>query len=53
MWKCVHLAIVSPDRTGRGRARRTVRGKTAPNAFDGRLSATRQQLQPLWLVPCV
>ena len=43
---CVHMAIMSLDRTGRGRARWTMRWKTALDAFDitfdGRLSAVRQ-----------
>ena len=42
--KCVYLAIMSLDPTGRGRKRWTNRWKAALNAFeitfDGRLSAT-------------
>lgn len=44
--KCVYMAIMSLDPTGRGQARWTMRWKTALNAFDitfdGRLSAARQ-----------
>lgn len=44
--KCVYMAIMSLDPTGRGAARWTMRWKTALNAFDiafdGRLSAARQ-----------
>ncbi|MDW4918943.1 IS256 family transposase [Streptomyces californicus] len=44
--KCVYMAIMSLDPTGRGQARWTMRWKTALNAFDitfdGRLSAVRQ-----------
>ncbi|MFE9139529.1 transposase [Streptomyces sp. NPDC007355] len=44
--KCVYMAITSLDPTGRGKARWTMRWKTALNAFDitfdGRPSATRQ-----------
>jgi transposase-like protein len=44
--KCVYMAIMSLDPTGRGQARWTSRWKTALNAFDntfdGRLSAVRQ-----------
>ncbi|SCD37965.1 Transposase, Mutator family [Streptomyces sp. di188] len=44
--KCVSMAIMSLDPTGRGQARWTMRWKTALNAFDitfdGRLSAARQ-----------
>jgi transposase-like protein len=44
--KCVHMAIMSLDPTGKGQARWTMRWKTALNAFDitfdGRLSAARQ-----------
>jgi hypothetical protein len=47
--KCVYMAIMSLDPTGKGQARWTMRWKTALNAFDitfdGRLSATRQQPQ--------
>ncbi|OKJ07648.1 hypothetical protein AMK21_32115 [Streptomyces sp. CB00316] len=47
--KCVYMAIMSLDPTGKGQARWTMRWKTALNAFDitfdGRLSAARQQLQ--------
>ena len=45
--KCLYLAIMSLDPTGRGRKRWTNRWKAALNAldstFDGRLSAGRQQ----------
>ncbi|MFV2116999.1 transposase [Streptomyces sp. Act-28] len=45
--RCVHMAIMSLDPTGKRQARWTTRRKTAPNAFavtfDGRLSAARQQ----------
>ncbi|MET9405111.1 hypothetical protein ABZX90_04875 [Streptomyces sp. NPDC002935] len=37
------LAIMPLDPTGKGQARWTMRWKTALNAFDGRLSAARQQ----------
>ncbi|MEU9115187.1 transposase [Streptomyces sp. NPDC048483] len=51
--KCVYMAIMSLDPTGKGQARWTMRWKTALNAFDitfdGRLSAARQQPQPLWI----
>ena len=44
--KCLYLAIISLDPTGRGRKRWTNRRKAALNAFgitfDGRLSAGRQ-----------
>ncbi|MFF4035968.1 IS256 family transposase [Streptomyces sviceus] len=44
--KCVYMAIMSLDPTGRGQARWTMRWKTALNAFDitfeGRLSTARQ-----------
>ncbi|WP_030760336.1 IS256 family transposase [Streptomyces griseus] len=44
--KCVYMAIMSLDPTGKGQTRWTLRWKTALNAFDitfdGRLSATRQ-----------
>ncbi|WP_093804123.1 IS256 family transposase [Streptomyces sp. Wb2n-11] len=44
--KCVYMAIMSLDPTGKGQARWTLRWKTALNAFDitfdGRLSAARQ-----------
>jgi transposase-like protein len=44
--KCVYMAIMSLDPTGRGQTRWTMRWKTALNAFgitfDGRLSAARQ-----------
>ncbi|MFI5688226.1 IS256 family transposase [Streptomyces sp. NPDC051636] len=44
--KCVYMAIMSLDPTGKGQARWTGRWKTALNAFDitfdGRLSAARQ-----------
>ena len=44
--KCVYLAIMSLDPTGRGRQRWTNRWKPALNAFDitfdGRLSAGRK-----------
>lgn len=44
--KCVYMAIMSLDPTGKGRARWTMCWKTALNAlditFDGRLSAARQ-----------
>ncbi|WP_416238159.1 IS256 family transposase [Streptomyces mutabilis] len=44
--KCVYMAIMSFDPTGKGQARWTMRWKTALNAFDitfdGRLSAARQ-----------
>ncbi|MDQ1013261.1 transposase-like protein [Streptomyces sp. V4I23] len=40
--KCVYMAIMSLDPTGKGQARWTSRWKTALNAFDGRLSAARQ-----------
>jgi transposase-like protein len=44
--KCVYMAIMSLDPTGKGQARWTMRWKTALNAFDitfdGRLPATRQ-----------
>jgi transposase-like protein len=44
--KCVYLAIMSLDPTGRGRRRWTNRWKEALNAFDitfdGRLSAARK-----------
>lgn len=44
--KCVHMAIMSFDPTGKGQARWTMRWKTALKAFDitfdGRLSAGRQ-----------
>jgi putative transposase len=43
--KCLYLAIMSPDPTGKGRRRWTNRWKAALNAFDitfdGRLSAGR------------
>ncbi|WNF28790.1 IS256 family transposase [Streptomyces sp. C11-1] len=44
--KCVYMAIMSLDPTGKGQARWTMRWRTALNAFDitfdGRLSAARQ-----------
>lgn len=44
--KCVYMALMSLDPTGKGQARWTMRWKTALNAFDttfdGRLSAARQ-----------
>ncbi|MEU2509738.1 IS256 family transposase, partial [Streptomyces sp. NPDC007863] len=44
--KCVYMAIMSLDPTGRGQTRWTLRWKTALNAFDitfdGRLAAARQ-----------
>ena len=44
--KCVYLALMSLDPTGRGRKRWTNRWKEALNAFDltfeGRLSAARK-----------
>ncbi|MFE0547811.1 IS256 family transposase [Streptomyces sp. NPDC058891] len=44
--KCVYMAVMSLDPTGKGQARWTMRWKTALNAFDitfdGRLSAARQ-----------
>lgn len=44
--KCVYMAIMSLDPTGKGQAPWTMRWKTALNAFDitfeGRLSAARQ-----------
>ncbi|GAA0906727.1 hypothetical protein GCM10009574_099250 [Streptomyces asiaticus] len=44
--KCVYVAIMSLDPTGKGQARWTMRWKTALNAFDitfdGRLSVARQ-----------
>ncbi|MEV7427722.1 IS256 family transposase [Streptomyces sp. NPDC091212] len=44
--KCVYMAIMSLDPTGKGQARWTMRWKTALNAFDitfdGRLSAARR-----------
>ncbi len=44
--KCVYMAIMSLDPTGKGQARWTMSWKTALNAFhitfDGRLTATRQ-----------
>ena len=44
--KCVYVAIMSLDPTGKGQDRWTMRWKTALNAFDitfgGRLSAARQ-----------
>ncbi len=44
--KCVYMAIMSLDPTGKGQVRWTMRWKTALNAFDitfdGRLSAARQ-----------
>ncbi|CAM5336994.1 hypothetical protein SATRM34S_01137 [Streptomyces atroolivaceus] len=43
--KCVYMAIMSLGPTGKGRARWTMRWKTALNAFgttfDGRLPAAR------------
>lgn len=43
--KCVYMAIMSLDPTGKGRKRWTMRWKAALNAFDiafdGRLSAVR------------
>ncbi|QCD59167.1 hypothetical protein CEB94_33410 [Streptomyces hawaiiensis] len=43
--KCVYMAIMSLDPTGKGQARWTMRWKTALNAFgitfDGRLSTAR------------
>lgn len=44
--KCVYLAVMALDPTGKGRARWTQRWKAALNAFDisfdGRLSASRR-----------
>lgn len=44
--KCIYMAIMSLDPTGKGQARWSMRWKTALNAFDitfdGRLSAARQ-----------
>lgn len=44
--KCVYMAIMPLDPTGKGPARWTLRWKTALNAFDitfdGRLSAARR-----------
>ncbi len=44
--KCVYMAIMSLDPTGKGKARWTMRWKTALNAsditIDGRLTAARQ-----------
>ncbi|MFI7894685.1 IS256 family transposase [Streptomyces sp. CACIS-1.16CA] len=44
--RCVYMAIMSLDPTGKGQARWTMRWKTALNAFDiafdGRLTAARQ-----------
>ncbi|MGV9456401.1 transposase [Streptomyces sp. NPDC003635] len=44
--KCVYMAIVSLDPTGKGQVRWTMRWKTALNAFDitcdGRFSAAHQ-----------
>lgn len=44
--KCVYMAIMSINPTGKGQARWTNRWKTALHAFDitfdGRLSAARQ-----------
>lgn len=44
--KCVYMAIMSLDPTGKGRAKWTLRWKPALNAFDmtfdGRLSAGRK-----------
>jgi putative transposase len=44
--KCVYIAIMSLDPTGKDRARWTMRWKTALNAFDitfdDRLTAARQ-----------
>jgi transposase-like protein len=39
--KCVYLAIMSLDPTGRGQQRWSNHWKAALNAFDGRLSAAR------------
>jgi len=44
--KCVYMAIMSLDPTGKGQTRWTLRWKTALNAFDGRLSAARQYPPP-------
>lgn len=48
--KCVCMAIMSLDPTGKGEARWTLRWKTALNAsdvtFDGRLSTARQEPRP-------
>jgi hypothetical protein len=40
--KCVYLAIMSLDPTGKGQQRWSNRWKAALNAFDGRLSAGRK-----------
>jgi transposase-like protein len=44
--KCVYMSIMSPDPTGAGRKRWTMRWKPALNAFeiafDGRLAAGRK-----------
>ncbi|MGJ5897923.1 transposase [Streptomyces niveiscabiei] len=40
--KCVYMAIMSLDPTGKGQTRWTLRWKMALNAFDGRPSAARQ-----------
>ncbi|WP_372448610.1 IS256 family transposase [Streptomyces durocortorensis] len=55
--KCVYMAIMSLDPTGKGQARWTMRWKTALNAFDitfdGRLSAARQQPSTTRVTPLV
>ena len=40
--KCVYLAVMALDPTGRGQRRWITRWKPALNAFDGRLSAGRK-----------
>lgn len=44
MLKCVYMAIMSLDPTGKGQARWTMRWKTALNAFDVAVTCTRQRL---------
>lgn len=55
--KCVYMAIMSRDPTGRGHARWTMRWKTALNAFDitfdDLLSAARQKPQLPPVAPLV
>jgi putative transposase len=41
--KCVYMAIMSLDPTGKGQARWTMRWKTALNAFDITLDGRPQQ----------
>lgn len=41
--KCVYMAIMSLDPTGKGQARWTMRWKTALNAFDSPSTAASQQ----------